>query len=109
MKVNPSPENIMNCELNGVSICQSTFGSDASENPSTHNPTNAYTSVWDVWQNCYYPQVIHTSYPVYLQEKSKDCGKQAFEIIKALSDKKMIKMDKVSDFIAIMDLLIKIL
>lgn len=64
---------------------------------------------WDYWTTDYYPRVIHTSYPVYLQERAKDQGKQAFEIIKALQDKKLIKLDKVADFIEAMDTLIKIL
>lgn len=66
-------------------------------------------SCWDYWQNNYYPNVIHTSYPVYIQERAKDSGKHAFEIIKALQDKKLIKLDKVGDFIEAMDTLIKIL
>lgn len=70
-----------------------------------HNPVTG----WSYWQEHYYPQVIRESYPVYLQDRAKDSGKQAFEIIKALQDKKLIKIDKVSDFIEAMDTLIKIL
>jgi hypothetical protein len=66
-------------------------------------------TVWDYWQNYYYPQVISHSYPVYVQERAQDKGRQAFEIIKMLQDKKLIKLDKVSDFIDAMDCLIKIL
>lgn len=68
-----------------------------------------YPGCWDYWQNCYYPQIIYPSYPVYIQERAKDNGKKAFEIIKMLADKKMVKLDKVKDFIDLMDLLIKIL
>jgi len=71
--------------------------------------SNGDYSCWDYWHRDYYPQVIRESYPVYIRERAEDKGKQAFEIIKMLSDKKVIKMDKVKDFIDIMDLLIKIL
>ena len=73
--------------------------------------TNAFYSCtpWDYWQNFYYPQVIRESYPVYIRERAEDKGKQAFEIIKMLQDKKLIKFDKVSEFIEAMDALIKIL
>lgn len=64
---------------------------------------------WDYFQNYYYPYVIRESYPVYLKEKSVDKGKQAFEILKALQDKKLLQVEKVSDFIEAMDSLIKIL
>lgn len=64
---------------------------------------------WDYWTNYYYPQVIRESYPVYLKERAEDKGKQAFEIIKSMQDKKLMKLDKVSDFIDAMDILIKIL
>jgi hypothetical protein len=66
-------------------------------------------SGWGWWTNEYYPYIIKESYPVYMQERAKDTGKQAFEIIKALQDRKLIKLDKVSDFVTAMDLLIKIL
>lgn len=67
------------------------------------------TSAWGYWQNGYYPTVIRESYPIYLQERSEDKGQKAFEIIKHLQDKKLIKLDKVSDFIEAMDTLIKII
>ncbi len=70
----------------------------------SHNLTG-----WGYWQNYYYPQVITQSYPVYLQERAKDEGKKAFEIIKMLQDKRFVKFDKVSDFIDCMDALIKVL
>jgi hypothetical protein len=66
-------------------------------------------SCWNYWQNYYYPHVIRESYPVYINERAKDKGKQAFEIIKILKDKKLVKLQKVSDFIDLMDELIKIL
>lgn len=61
------------------------------------------------WQTDYYPRVIKESYPVYIQERARDKGKQAFEIIKVLKDKKLVDMRKVGDFIDLMDELIKIL
>lgn len=64
---------------------------------------------WNYWQNYYYPYVIKESYPVYIQERAQDKGKQAFEIIKMLKDKKIIKLEKVEDFVNAMDELIKIL
>ena len=67
------------------------------------------TTAWDYWQNFYYPQVIYQSYPVYIRERAMDKGKQAFEIIKILKDKKLVKLEKVGDFIDLMDELIKIL
>jgi len=68
-----------------------------------------HSTCWGYWTEYYYPEVIRQSYPVYIQEQSKDKGKQAFEIIKILSDKKFVKLDKVKDFIDLMDTLIKIL
>ena len=70
---------------------------------------NAPTTTWHYWTDLYYPQVIRESYPIYIQERAKDSGKQAFEIIKALQDKDLIKLDKVKDFVEAMDILIKIL
>lgn len=68
-----------------------------------------HMSSWDYYQNYYYPFVIKESYPVYLQERSQDKGKQAFEIIKVLKDKKLVNLSKVENFIDLMDELIKIL
>ena len=64
---------------------------------------------WGYWRDYYYPAVIRESYPVYIEERAKDKGKQAFEIIKVLKDKKLVDLRKVSDFIDLMDELIKIL
>lgn len=66
-------------------------------------------TVWDFWEREYYPKVIRESYPVYIQERSMDKGQKAFEIIKLLQDKKLVKMEKVGDFIDAMDALIKVL
>lgn len=66
-------------------------------------------TTWDYWQHHYYPLVIRESYPVYLQERAMDKGHKAFEVLKALQDKKLVKFDKVSDFIDAMDVLIKVI
>ena len=76
---------------------------------TTNCASTGAMSCWNYWTDHYYPQVIHPSYPVYLQERSKDKGKQAFEIIKILKDKKLVQIEKVSNFIDLMDELIKIL
>lgn len=96
---------LMNYTINdNLSFCTS------SNSVACNNSTGtASWGCWDYWTTQYYPQVIHTSYPVYLQEKAKDKGKQAFEIIKILKDKKLVQLSKVGDFINLMDELIKIL
>ena len=66
-------------------------------------------SCWGYWRDHYYPEIIQRSYPVYIQERAQDKGKQAFEIIKMLKDKKFLKLESVGDFIDVMDELIKIL
>jgi hypothetical protein len=68
-----------------------------------------HPSCWDYWQHWHYPQVILPSYPVYLQDRAKDNAKQAFEVLKILMDKKLLKVEKVGDFIEAMDALIKVL
>lgn len=78
------------------------------------NSTNALyiangDSLWKYWHQDYYPHVIKESYPVYIQERAMDKGKQAFEILKALMDKGLVKVDKVKDFIEAMDVLLKTL
>jgi len=66
-------------------------------------------TTWCYWSDYYYPYVIKKSYPMYVQERAKDKGKQAFELIKILKDKNFIKLETVGDFIDMMDCLIKIL
>mgnify|MGYP001611021086 CR=1 FL=1 len=66
-------------------------------------------SCWGYWRDHYYPEIMQHSYPVYIQERAQDKGRQAFEIIKMLKDKKFIKLELVGDFIDVMDELIKIL
>lgn len=71
--------------------------------------TTSYPTCWHWWMDKYYPEVIRESYPVYIREQAVDKGKQAYEIIKALKDKRFMKLETVSDFIDAMDVLIKIL
>ena len=42
--------------------------------------TTDNVSCWHYWQDYYYPQVIHPSYPVYIRERAEDKGKAAFEM-----------------------------
>lgn len=71
--------------------------------------TGGTGSCWSYWQDWYYPNTIINSYPVYIREQAQDNGKKAFEILKHLQDKKLMKIEKVADFIEAMDVLIKIL
>lgn len=64
-------------------------------------------SCWHWWEEYYYPKVIRESYPVYVQERSLDKGKQAFELVKMMKDKGFVKLEKAYDFIELMDALIK--
>ena len=76
---------------------------------ATYSATENSVSCWGYWRDYYYPDVIRQSYPVYIQERAQDKGKQAFEIIKMLKDKRFLKLEAVGDFIDVMDELIKIL
>ena len=73
------------------------------------NLLNQDLSCWGYWRDYYYPYVIRESYPVYIKEQAQDQGKKAFEIIKMLKDKKLIKITTIGQFIDMMDELIKIL
>lgn len=66
-------------------------------------------SCWSWWQDYYYPSVITTVYPVYVQERALDKGKKAYEIIKMLKDKKLLEITSVKKFMEMMDALINIL
>jgi len=97
---------MMNCALTD-NLC---ISPQATTNfVTTEISLNQATTCWGYWTDHYYPKVIHPSYPVYMQERARDKGKQAFEIIKILKDKKLVNMAKVGDFIDLMDELIKIL
>lgn len=88
---------------------QANYVGDPLENSGSFSLSSGNMSCWHYWRDYYYPHVIRESYPVYIEERSKDKGKQAFEIIKVLKDKKLVKLQKVGDFIDLMDELIKIL
>jgi len=92
------PKNYMNCSLDGLNVTGT---------QSTGMCFQPCKTVWDVWTDWYFPNVIQKVYPVYTQERSVDNGRKAFELIKALMDKKLIKCEKVSDFIEAMDIIIK--
>lgn len=95
-------KSILNCSLNDNLTF--TLGNHLTASGSS----NYTTSCWDYWQRDYYPYIVQ-SYPVYIQERARDKGKMAFEIIKILKDKKIVELEKVGDFIDLMDELIKIL
>ncbi len=106
----------MNCSID-TNAMSFQWNSDANTNGLAtmqnavyqYNPSTNSISCWDYWTNWYYPQIIYQSYPVYIRERAMDKGKQAFEIIKILKDKKLVNLEKVGDFIDLMDELIKIL
>jgi hypothetical protein len=101
---------MLNCSVDdNLNIGTTTCGSSNYVTTVAGDMTTGTTSCWHYFQDYYYPQVIRESYPVYIQEKSIDKGKQAFEIIKMLKDKRFIRLETVGDFIDAMDALIKIL
>lgn len=105
--------NMMNCSLD--SNLNFDFGNQQSveelsmKTEKVNSMYNYSGGAWDYWQNYYYPSIIRESYPIYIQDRAQDKGKQAFEIIKHLQDKKLMKLDAVRDFIEAMDTLLKIL
>jgi hypothetical protein len=118
---------VLSCSVSGMNICSDASVGNSAQNliysGSTSIGTSAGTStginaiyytdsngtLWNYWQNQYYPYVIRESYPIYIQEKAMDKGKQAFELLKALMDKGLVKVDKVKDFIEAMDTILKTL
>lgn len=101
MKQTPLDENLNLTLLSGT-----TTYSNSNYNAATDSNN---LSCWTYWSDYYYPKVIRESYPVYIEHRALDKGKQAFEIIKMLKDKRFLTLEKVGDFIDIMDELIKIL
>jgi hypothetical protein len=108
---------LMNCAVSGLSI-DAQAASQALGTLTTTSAANSTSAfyydgsggtLWNYWQNQYYPYVIRESYPVYIQERAMDKGKHAFELLKALMDKKLLKIEKVSDFIEAMDTILKTL
>lgn len=110
---------MMNCSLDsnlnlsvgtgGADYSVQTTTAEASGSSGTANLLYQPTGAWDWWTNTYYPQIIRESYPVYIQHRAEDKGKQAFEIIKHLQDKKLMRLDTVKDFVEAMDTLLKVL
>ena len=96
---------MMNCQVDD----NLNFNSSSNYGITTTDSLGNNYSCWDYWHQNYYPYVIRDSYPVYIRERAEDKGKQAFEIIKMLKDKRFIKLETVADFIDAMDALIKIL
>ena len=99
--------NMLSCSVDGQSIVGSATTAN-NYSTMTSGGTNAIYyyenggsggSLWNYWQNQYYRGVIRESYPIYIQERAMDKGKQAFELLKVLMDKKLLKVEKVSDFI----------
>jgi len=101
--------NYLNTDINNSNLTFTTSEGSNNYTLTTEGTLANTMSCWGYWQDYYYPYVIRESYPVYIGERAKDKGKQAFEIIKILKDKKLVKLEKVSDFIDLMDELIKIL
>ena len=101
--------NVMNCTVDSDSfrINQSSASGDLLEQNLFHNETSP--TCWKWWQDYYYPAIIKESYPIYIQEKAKDKGKLSYEIIKVLRDKGLIEVNKVKDFMKLMDTLISLL
>lgn len=97
--------NMLSAHVQGMNIVLS--ASQAQANVVYYADSNG--TLWNYWQNQYYPYVIRESYPVYIQERAMDKGKHAFELLKALMDKGLIKVDKVKDFIEAMDTILKTL
>lgn len=103
---NDKTQTVLNCTVgDNLTFTVDSSSYDIGSTTSAGTPI----SCWHYWTDDYYPQVIYTSYPVYMQEKAKDKGRQAFELIKMLKDKRFINIEKVGDFINLMDELIKIL
>jgi len=95
--------------LTNTSNAQYTIGTATTLSNNYVVGADSNGTLWQFWQNQYYPYVIKESYPIYIQEKAMDKGKQAFEILKSLMDKKLLKLDKVSDFVEAMDTILKTL
>jgi len=94
---------MLNCSVD------SNLGINTTGDYPLYSRVNGTYTCWDYYQREYYPVIVKESYPVYLQERAKDKGKQAFEIIKILKDKKLVQLKTVGNFIDLMDELIKIL
>ena len=105
--------NMLACSVDGQNIVGTATTANYSSGSCGTSAACYYdssgNSLWNYWQNQYYPYVIRESYPIYIQERAMDKGKQAFELLKVLMDKKLLKVEKVSDFIEAMDAILKTL
>lgn len=99
----------LNCSVSGQNIQNYSYTTGTNNALYKYQQYEQPNTLWGYWQGIYYPQVILQSYPVYIQEKAMDKGKQAFELLKALMDKGLVKIDKVKDFIEAMDTILKTL
>lgn len=107
--------NYLQCGVSGQNILSGTAGASQGVLTTSNSASGVVggvyydSTLWNYWQNCYYPQVIRESYPVYIQDRAMDKGKQAFEIVKALMDKDLLSVEKVKDFVDAMDTILKTL
>ena len=107
--------NFVNANLDDIDFdsssmkCTLTTAGDFGGNYTVGDTLPDACTGWHYWSEYYYPRVIKESYPVYIQERAQDKGKQAYEIVKMLIDKKIIELKTAKDFVGAMDELIKIL
>jgi hypothetical protein len=64
---------------------------------------------YDDWKDIYYRGPLRPIGHTYPPSFREDKGEKAFKIIKALMDKKLVQIEKIEQFIDLMDELIKIL
>ena len=100
---------MLQCDVQGLNIIGGSTQYTNIAGTTYYNYNEPSNTLWGYWQGTYYPQVIRESYPMYIQEKAMDKGKHAFELLKALMDKNLLKIEKVSDFIDAMDTILKTL
>ena len=104
---------VLNCSVNGMNFHDASQagnflgGFTTTTGSSNITYTDSNNSLWNYWQNQYYPYVIRESYPVYIQERAMDKGKHAFELLKALMDKNLMSVRTVKDFVDAMDIILK--
>ena len=77
--------------------------------PDSFTINSTFGTIWNYWEEYYYPYMIKESYPVWVQERAVDKGKKVYEIVKMLRDKKLVQVRTVKQFIEIMDELIKVI
>ena len=60
------------------------------------------TGCWDYWQQYPTPYYLNMSYPVYV-----DKGRQAFEVVKKLTEAKLLELRTAKQFMDAMDVVLK--